>query len=381
MTYNQLFIDCIPGPTYHFGGHSYGNIASMSSALQESNPREMAFEWLKKVETVAATGVTQLIFPSQKRPLYGFKKNKDLKKLSSAYIWMANSGHFTPSCDTFLRKPIFTPANMNLTEHRKYEHHYNRFWTKKMLNIFITPKCIHNDEGAANSIRLSNNDLNTGLNIFVYGNEKSKFPCRQSKESIHEIIHNHQIKNYIILKQSSEAVDTGVFHNDVISFGFKNKLFCHYQAFENQKECLNEINHHYKKLFHHQLDIIEINSITLSEAVDTYLFNSQVIINDNNHYLLCPSSVRENIKTFKIVEQWKLNGHFKDILFIPLSNSLRNGGGPACMRLSIYLSKNEQSLIKKEFILDNEMVNNLREKFIKTYPTNFNPRTFLNSML
>ncbi len=376
MRYEQLFIDCLPGPTYHFGGHSYDNVASMKSALQKSSPKKMALEWLKKVEYVASTGVTQIILPSQKRPLYGFNKTKDLKKLSSAYVWMANSGHFTPSCDNELEIPIFTPSNMNVTKHRKYEHHYNRFWIKKALNFSVTEKCIHNDEGAANSIRLSNNQLNKGLNIYVYGHEESKFPSRQSKESILEIINKHQIKNHIILKQSKLAINAGVFHNDVISFGFKNKLFCHSKAFENQGETLKKVKHEYESLFNQSLDIIEESSLTLTEAVKTYLFNSQVIIKNNQHYLLCPLAVKNNKSTLAIIKRWMSDGHFHDIKFIPLIHSLKNGGGPACMRLSIFLTKNEQKKISKDFILTNKMINKLKVQIETTYPTSFDPSNY-----
>ena len=162
MNYEQIFIDCIPGPTYHFGGHSYGNLASMKSANKDANPKQMALEWLDKVEAVAATGIKQIILPSQPRPLYGFKKDHDLRKLSAAYVWMANSGHFTPSCDTNLKRPIFTPANMNQTIHRNKEHYFNRYWIKKVLKMSTTRKLINDDEGAANTIRLSNQNLNQG---------------------------------------------------------------------------------------------------------------------------------------------------------------------------------------------------------------------------
>ena len=118
----------------------------------------MALEWLQKIESVLSTGAKQIILPPHRRPLYRDSTTNDLKKLSCAYTWMANAGHFTPSCDTALNTPIFTPSNMNQTNHRQKEHYFNRYWLKKLSNntINVTSKLSHDDEGAANTIRLSN---------------------------------------------------------------------------------------------------------------------------------------------------------------------------------------------------------------------------------
>lgn len=41
-------IDTIAGPTYHFGGLSFGNIASTTHKSSKSNPKKAAIEGLKK---------------------------------------------------------------------------------------------------------------------------------------------------------------------------------------------------------------------------------------------------------------------------------------------------------------------------------------------
>ena len=69
----QVFIDCMPGPTNHFGGHSHGNLASMASKGIQSNPKKAALEWLNKVTSVANLGAVQLILPPQPRPLVNTK--------------------------------------------------------------------------------------------------------------------------------------------------------------------------------------------------------------------------------------------------------------------------------------------------------------------
>ena len=373
-TYKQLFIDCIPGPTYHFGGHSYGNIASMNSAHQQANPKAMALEWVSKIETILKTGALQIILPPHRRPLYGFYKDNDLKKLSSAYTWMANAGHFTPSCDTAYNIPIFTPSNMRQTMHRQKEHYFNRYWFKKIFtdSIIINSPLTHADEGAANTIRLSNNNLDIGLNIYVTSHKNSIFPRRQSKQSINELITNHKIKESFIFTQNKTAMNAGVFHNDVISFGFKNILFCHVESFNDQAKKIDQLKLYYKTIFKHPLTVIEINSISLKDAVDTYLFNSQVIIHNNHHTLVCPSAVKKNKNTHKLVRQWQKNSYFNTILFVPLKQSLMNGGGPACMRLPLILNESEIKQIPNYFMASYKKLNKLKTLITNNYPESFN---------
>ena len=108
----------------------------------------------------------------------------------------------------------------------------------------------------------------------MYGHPNSTYPCRQSKESIDELIHTHQIKHSFTLQQSKIAIDSGVFHNDVISFGFKDRLFCHQQAFEDQANQLNQLKRYYQDLFQHRLTIIEINQfLWMKPLIPIYLIH------------------------------------------------------------------------------------------------------------
>ena len=119
MSLIQAFIDCIPGPSNHFGGHSYGNIASMASKDNSLNPQKAALQWLEKVKKVHELGGTQFIFPPHPRPLKRHQNtDHKLVDLSSAFMWMANAGHFIPNTDTNKPYHQFIPANMNMTNHR-----------------------------------------------------------------------------------------------------------------------------------------------------------------------------------------------------------------------------------------------------------------------
>ena len=109
----------------------------------------------------------------------------------------------------------------------------------------------------------------------------------------------------------------------------------------------------------------------MDEAVDTYLFNSQVIIHGNHHILICPSAVKENQKTQALVTQWQENGYFDSIIFVPLQHSLMNGGGPACMRLTLILNEFEINQIPNQYFTSSKQLTKLESFIHSNYPESF----------
>src|SRR5262245_18797578 len=57
QTVLELQLDGLVGPTHHFGGLSFGNVASMTHAGWHSRPREAARQGLAKMRKVCALGV------------------------------------------------------------------------------------------------------------------------------------------------------------------------------------------------------------------------------------------------------------------------------------------------------------------------------------
>ena len=372
----QVFIDTIPGPTNHFGGHAVGNIASMNSKNNILNPQKAALEWLEKVKKVAMIGGNQFVLPPQRRPLTHKKKTLTQSDISSSFIWMANAGLFIPRIDTQLENNQFIPANMKQSEHRNIEHPFHQYWLKKILKY---SKCnFHkildiNDEGSANSIRLWHKKNQCGVNIFVYGKPNARYPIRQSKSSCEKIINITKPRHYILLEQTKEAIDAGVFHNDVIAFGFKNTIICHEKAFSNQKQELKKLKKIFTNSLNAPLNIVEIanNSLSLNAAVKTYLFNSQVIEINNKFELICPIEVKENPNSYKITEKWVTNGLFNKVHFVNIKSSLKNGGGPACLRLCLYLNDNEVKKIPTKFKLDKTKYKKISKIILEHYPIKF----------
>ena len=106
----------------------------------------------------------------------------------------------------------------------------NRFWLSNLLpKGHIQPSLSEADEGAANTIRLWGKDpRRPGVWILVHGHPESNYPSRQEYSKAL----GQYLKHPIHFQQHPKAIDQGVFHNDVIAFGFKNIFIFYFREFK-----------------------------------------------------------------------------------------------------------------------------------------------------
>jgi succinylarginine dihydrolase len=365
----QVFITCMPGPTHHFGGHSFGNIASMESKGYSSNPKAAALEWLQHINLIHELGAIQYILPPHRRPNIMTRK-PTLLDVSSAFMWIANAAHFIPS-----EPPCIISANMVCTAHRSKEHRFYKYWLRRLFSdtdISVLNALDSPDEGAANDIYLWNPDTQQGLSVFISGSTSTNFPIRQSKQAYDQIVDKHCLSHYFLLEQHPNAIDAGVFHNDIISFGYGAYFFCHEQAFQDQSLRLSALADHFESECDAPLQIIQVLSdqLSLEETITTYLFNSQIIVLKGVVTLVCPLQVKEYPKAFNIVSDWKSRGYIDHIVFTDLTHSLMNGGGPACLRLSCMIPSYIISSIASQFKYSSTLFDQLSDIVESSYPAN-----------
>jgi succinylarginine dihydrolase len=403
--------DGLVGPTHNYAGLGQGNVASQANRRKPANPRQAALQGLEKMRRVAALGVAQAILPPQPRPdldwlrALGFagKDGQVVAKaaraepelLAAAYsasaMWTANAATVSPSGDCGDGRVHFTPANLASQIHRSVEPPHTAALLKR---LFPGPGFVHHaplpagrrfgDEGAANHIRLAPAHGAPGLEIFVHGGPSAPPPGksarvtrkvlpRQTLEASRAVARLHGLdpERVVFLAQNPAAIDAGVFHNDVISTGNGNLLFCHQAAFADQAEALREIRRRYAMMHvdgpagqgpgghgpraqgagargpggSGSLRIIEVTSreVPLATAVATYLFNCQMLtLPDGGTLLLAADECRRDARTRKYLEALPGRGlGITEIAYADLRQSMRNGGGPACLRLRTVLTKSE----------------------------------------
>lgn len=386
--HREVNFDGLIGPTHNYAGLAMGNLASAKNFGAVSNPRAAALQGLSKMRSVMELGLTQGFLPPQDRPAlralsaFGFSGSDEqmitaaaqsdgalLANLYSASsMWSANAGTIAPSPDTPDGKVHFRAANLATNFHRAIEADTSAkilkliFDDKKhFLHHPPLPGALHfGDEGAANHGRFCADHGAAGLHLFVYGVDGERFPARQKQAASHAVARGFGVKDAFFVQQSTTALDAGAFHNDVVSVVNNHVLFTHEQAFDNQAEAIKSIRAGFP-----QLEVIEApkEQVSLDDAISSYLFNSQLLsLPDNSMALILPAESQENerVHTFlnSVVEA---ENAISKVIYKDVRESMRNGGGPACLRLRVVLSEDELAATNQNFILDDRKLDQLED--------------------
>lgn len=416
MAYEVNF-DGIVGPTHNYSGLSYGNIASQQNRSSVSNPREAALQGLDKMKFLIDLGLIQGVLPPHERPhipslrALGFSGTDSgvvasafeqapsifTAASSAAYMWAANAATVCPSADSIDKHVHFTAANLSSMFHRSIE----ASTTEKALKlIFKDPIYFKHhspllsgtqfsDEGAANHTRFCKNYGSPGIQLFVFGRYSfqtnalipTTFPARQAYEASVAISRLHQLypERVIFTQQSPAAIDAGAFHNDVVSVGNNNVFLFHEKAFVGKDALIEEIKRKFAVYSDVDMNFIEVkeSQIPLSEAVSTYLFNSQIVnLPNKDVYMLAPFECQENnrVKHFLDDLLQTQNNPISQIHYINLRQSMRNGGGPACLRLRVVLNENELAATHPHIFLDDRLYHKLTDWVKKHYRDRLEPK-------
>ncbi|PRC94809.1 N-succinylarginine dihydrolase [Solimicrobium silvestre] len=383
--------DGLVGPTHNYAGLSFGNVASSSNIKSASNPKEAALQGLAKMHALAQRGFAQALLPPQDRPNFkllrqlGFTgTNAQMIEaaartspvlLACAYsassMWTANAATVSPSADTADGRTHFTVANLNNKLHRSIEHSQTE---RALRAIFHDEKhfAVHQalpatpafgDEGAANHTRLCAEHGAAGVELFVYGRSEfdasivgpKKFPARQTLEASQAVarLHGLQDARTVFVQQNPHTIDQGVFHNDVIAVGSGNVLFYHQEAFVDEAASIEKCRIAMQQVGA-ELNPIRVATaqVVVADAVSSYLFNSQLLAKPNGKMaLLVPQECSENAAVAAYLKDLvSSTGAIDELLSFELRQSMRNGGGPACLRLRVALTEQQANAMHQGVI-------------------------------
>ncbi len=385
----ELNLDGLVGPTHNYAGLAQGNLASGANANQVSNPKEAALQGLAKMKALADRGLLQGVLPPQERPhmatlhRLGFQGSdaavlkqvsRDHPELlaavsSASSMWAANAATVSPGADTGDHRVHFTPANLAASFHRSIEAEV----TGRILRSIFTDDAwfAHHpplptvtqlgDEGAANHTRLCREHGSHGVEIFAYGQvaldsraaRPIRYPARQTLEASQAIARLHGLKpdHVVVTQQNPAAIDAGVFHNDVIAVGNENLLFYHESAFLNEEPLLAELQ---GKLGNTPLETIRVSTdqVSMKDAVASYLFNSQLLSTGQGMLLVVPAECRETASVNRYLDELlAADNPVTAVETLDLRQSMRNGGGPACLRLRVALSGEEVAAMNQGVLM------------------------------
>ena len=398
MSSYEVNFDGLVGQTHSYAGLSSGNIASTSNASEKSYPRQAVKQGLDKMKYVRDLGLKQGVLAPQQRPdlsilkrlgFYGtdaqiidkaFKKAPHLLNAcySASSMWTANAATISPSADTKDSKVHFTPANLVNKFHRSIEHKVTGNILKAIFadsRYFSHHKALPSgnffgDEGAANHTRLCEDYGREGVEFFVYGRQfndqvepkTKKFEARQSIEASLAIARLHKLKESktVYAQQNPDVIDQGVFHNDVIGVGNKNTYFYHEQAFVNHDEVVKNLKTSFGDSLFNFVKV-KTSEVPLKDAISSYLFNGQLIsLPNGENSLIAPLECKKNKVVYNYIENNLLKiTPIKSVHYMDVTQSMRNGGGPACLRLRVVLNKEELTATNQATLLTDDLYHRL----------------------
>ena len=392
--------DGLVGPTHHYGGLSYGNLASERHRGEAGDPRSAALQGLEKARFLAQLGVGQALLPPALRPnlralrRLGFsgaardvlpralRVAPELLALcsSSSSMWAANAATVAPSCDSADGRVHFTPANLSSMFHRSLEAETT---TATLRAIFADPErfVVHDplpagllfaDEGAANHTRLVTTQ--SVLHVFGWGRAADEsasprtFPARQTREASVACARLHGLREdqLAFLQQAPAGIDAGAFHSDVLCVGNEQLLLVHELAFSGAAS-LAEL----RARLGDELELVVATDAELpvADAVHAYPFNSQMVtLPDGGMAVIAPEESRNTpaARTFLERVLGEKNA-LRALYYVDVNGSMKNGGGPACLRLRVPLTAEEVAAIPARVLLDDSLYDAVRAWILRHY--------------
>ncbi|HBL4953755.1 TPA: N-succinylarginine dihydrolase, partial [Escherichia coli] len=201
-----------------------------------------------------------------------------------------------------------------------------------------------------------------------YGREEgndtrpSRYPARQTREASEAVARLNQVnpQQVIFAQQNPDVIDQGVFHNDVIAVSNRQVLFCHQQAFARQSQLLANLRARVSGFMAIEVPTAQVS---VSDAVSTYLFNSQLLSRDDGSMMLVlPQECREHAGVWCYLnELLAADNPISSLKVFDLRESMANGGGPACLRLRVVLTEEERRAVNPAVMMNDTLFNALND--------------------
>jgi len=393
--------DGLVGPTHHYAGLSPGNLASLQHAGESSNPRAAALEGLAKMRRVRELGVAQAVLPPQPRPSLALLRKlgfggsdqqvleqalRDAPELlhaasSASSMWAANAACVVPGPDTLDHKTHLVPANLASLLHRSIEAEA----TERVLRAVFSDASrfvVHAplpavealaDEGAANHTRLFTEQA--AVHLFGWGRSASqpaptaRFRARQTEQASRALARVCQLPagSTLLWQQDPRGIDAGAFHSDVLAVGNGSWLLLHERAFVEHEQLLATLHQQLGAGF--KALVATEKELPLADAVAAYPFNSQLLsLPDGQMWLLSPLEAQNNAAARRFLARAVAESEaIAGIDYLNVNGSMRNGGGPACLRLRVPLSDADSKALAGNVLLDTTLEQQLRALIERRY--------------
>lgn len=382
----EINFDGIVGPSHNYAGLSAGNLAATAHAGQVSHPRAAALQGLAKMRANLSLGLTQGVLLPHRRPDHRWLARLttthgeappllQAQAMSASAMWAANAATVSPAPDTADGRCHLTVANLVTMPHRSHE------WPETLAQLrlaFAHPAFAVNgpipapfgDEGAANHMRLADHHGARGVEVFVYTLPGGPFPARQHPTASEAIARAHGLDpaRTLFVQQSEEAIAAGAFHNDVVAVANERVLFAHELAFADKGRFYADL----RRLLP-EVEIVEVPAaeVSLADAIASYLFNAQLVTTSAGQTLIVPTEACANAAVWTWLERHRAgNGPIRAVETVDVTQSMANGGGPACLRLRVVA---DPATVDPRFLVDAARLDRIAAVVDRWWPEAIDP--------
>jgi succinylarginine dihydrolase len=304
---------------------------------------------------------------------------------AASSMWTANAATVVAEADSGDGRLHLVTANLASMLHRAVEAEETHallgqvFPDQRRFAVHPPlPLGVHfGDEGAANHMRLTGSHAERGLNVFAFGRPRGgPFPERQALRASQAVARLAGLapEDAIFVLQSGDAVAAGAFHNDVVAVANERVLLAHPEAFDRPNALFDAIRARVAGA-----EIVEVADISLADAVSTYLFNSQIVtLPDGGMALILPAEVRENRAVWDALHRALAGSQaITRVEVVDVRESMRNGGGPACLRLRVPASEAARAAIHPGYLLTPARWDELAAMVERLWPESVSPDDLL----
>ena len=384
----EINFDGLIGPSHNYAALSPGNLASARNSGAVSRPRDAALQGIAKQRAALALGLVQGVLLPHDRPASGWLGHLGYaidaaiddplqlaRAMSASPMWTANAATVSPAADTRDGRCHLTVANLMAMPHRSHE----AAATLAQLGVAFANAAfaVHDavptfgDEGAANHMRLAERHDAPGVEIFVYGVDGGGFPARQSRVASEAVARRHGLDpaRTLFVEQATAAIRAGAFHNDVVAVANETVVFAHEFAFADPARFAADLA---RVAPWAEIITVPDAAVSLADAITSYLFNSQLVtLPDATMTLILPTEAQENSRVAAhLASLIGGNGPIRAVRFVAVRESMRNGGGPACLRLRVVA---DPATVDPRFLVDDAKLDRIAGIVAAHWPVEIGP--------
>ena len=384
----EINFDGLIGPSHNYAALSPGNLASARNSGAVSRPRDAALQGIAKQRAALALGLVQGVLLPHDRPASGWLGQLGYaidaaiddplqlaRAMSASPMWTANAATVSPAADTRDGRCHLTVANLMAMPHRSHE----AAATLAQLRVAFANAAfaVHDavptfgDEGAANHMRLAGRHDAPGVEIFVYGVDGGGFPARQSRIASEAVARRHGLDpaRTLFVEQATAAIRAGAFHNDVVAVANETVVFAHEFAFADPARFAADLA---RVAPWAEIITVPDAAVSLADAITSYLFNSQLVTLPNaTMTIILPTEAQENSRVAAHLDSLiGGNGPIRAVRFVAVRESMRNGGGPACLRLRVVA---DPATVDPRFLVDDAKLDRIAGIVAAHWPVEIGP--------